>query len=78
MWIHQDAKISRIFLSQDSAINYVKENNNGVYFVVAEGEVLLEDTRLMQKDAIGLENFEDIQLTAKANSHIIAIEVPMK
>jgi hypothetical protein len=76
--IHQDAKISRIDLNQDSDFEYqLKTKNHGVYLMVIEGEVLIENENLKKRDAIGFYNTNSIKLKAIKNSEILFVEVPM-
>jgi hypothetical protein len=76
--IHQDAKISRIDLNQDSDFEYqLKTENHGVYIMVIEGEVLIENENLKKRDAIGFYKTNCIKLKAIKNSEILFVEVPM-
>jgi redox-sensitive bicupin YhaK (pirin superfamily) len=76
--IHQDAKISRIDLNQDFDFEYqLKTKNHGVYLMVIEGEVLIENENLKKRDAIGFYNTNSIKLKAIKNSEILFVEVPM-
>lgn len=76
--IHQDAKISRIDLNQGSDFEYqLKTENHGVYLMVIEGEVLIENENLKKRDAIGFYKTNGIKLKAIKNSEILFIEVPM-
>ena len=76
--IHQDAKISRIDLSENSDFEYqLKTENHGVYIMVIEGEVLIESEILKKRDAIGFYKTNSIKLKAIKNSEILFVEVPM-
>lgn len=76
--IHQDAKISRIDLEENSVFNYIlKSENHGVYIMVIDGEINVENENLTKRDAIGISNMEEIQINSKSTSELLFIEVPM-
>ncbi len=76
--IHQDAKISRIDLSQKTTFNYyLKTEKHGVYLMVISGEISIENKILNKRDAIGITELSDFEITAINNSELLFIEVPM-
>ncbi len=76
--IHQNAQVSRINLSENLAFKYqLKSKNNGVYIMVIEGEVLVDNKILNKRDALGVYNTDVINLKANFSSDILFIEVPM-
>ena len=76
--IHQDAKISRIDLSENSVFKYqLKSENHGVFIMIIQGEVSVENEVLSKRDAIGVYKTDLIGLKANSNSEIIFIEVPI-
>ncbi len=78
-WIHQDAVIS-IFNAKDlGTFEYdVKFKNNGVYFLVIEGEAEINGQKIKKRDALGVSETEKISGTNGGNTSILVIEVPMK
>lgn len=77
--IHQDAKISRIDLNENSTFNYeLKSERNGVYVMVVEGTISIENEILEKRDAIGIEQTNSFKIVAKKNTQLLFIEVPMK
>jgi len=77
--IHQDAKISRIDLDENTNFNYkLKTNTNGVYAMVVEGFISINNEILEKRDAIGIEQINDFNIIAPKNAQILFIEVPMK
>jgi redox-sensitive bicupin YhaK (pirin superfamily) len=77
-WIHQDAWIQIAEISENETISYqLKNSNNGVYFMNIEGTVYVMQHELKNRDAIGIWNENQIQITTKTNAKILAIEVPM-
>lgn len=76
--IHQDAKLSRIDLSENETYNYkLKSENHGVYMMVISGEVNVEDKTLETRDAIGISETENFSIMSKPESELLFIEVPM-
>jgi redox-sensitive bicupin YhaK (pirin superfamily) len=77
--IHQDALISRIDLDENSEFNYtIKSENHGLYAMVIEGEIDLENENLGKRDAIGISGAKNVHIKAKSASELIFIEVPMQ
>ena len=61
--VHQDAQISRIDLCEDSNFMYqLKTENHGVYIMVIEGDLLIENENLTKRDAIGIFETNSINL----------------
>jgi redox-sensitive bicupin YhaK (pirin superfamily) len=78
LWINQDARFALSKLEKGKTLHY--ENGfkgNGVFLVVINGGITLEDTRLEKRDAIGIEDTEGFTITADEESEVLAIEVPM-
>ncbi|MFY7943775.1 MAG: hypothetical protein ACOVNZ_04300 [Crocinitomicaceae bacterium] len=77
-WIYQDAWIHLADISENQTISYqIKKNGNGVYLMNIDGQLCVSDKTLLKRDAIGIWNEEEIQITAQSNSRVLAIEVPM-
>ena len=78
VWIHQDAWFH--LLKTDKVVKdtyHIKKTGNGVYIFIIEGEVTIENELLNKRDAIGVWETEQVTLSAKANSSLLFIEVPM-
>ena len=78
VWIHQDAWFH--LLKTDKVVKdtyQMKKTGNGVYIFIIEGEVSIENELLNKRDAIGVWETEQVTLSAKANSSLLFIEVPM-
>ena len=76
--IHQDAKISRIDLSKNKVFNYdMLSKNHGVYLMNIEGEVVVNEQIAKTRDAIGISNSNSFIVSAKEDSQLLFIEVPM-
>ena len=77
--IHQDALISRIDMDENSTFSYtIKSENHGLYALVIEGEIDIENENLGKRDAIGVSDAKNVHIKAKSVSELIFIEVPMQ
>jgi redox-sensitive bicupin YhaK (pirin superfamily) len=78
LWINQDAYISRGQLAAAHDLPYQwHKNGNGIYLFLISGEIEIDNHLLKSKDAIGVWDTDQILLTAKEDSQILVIEVPM-
>ena len=77
--IHQEALISRIDLDENTTFNYtLKTETNGVYVMLIDGEVEINKEILQKRDAIGIEQTENFEISSKNNAQLLIIEIPMK
>ncbi len=79
LWIHQDAFISVINLSE--ATNYcyqVSQMGNGVFVFVLGGEISIQEKNLGKRDAIAVTDTASIEIWANGFSRVLFIEVPLK
>jgi quercetin 2,3-dioxygenase len=75
--IHQDAWVSRTFLTKDKTLDYdLKPTSFGTYLMVVDGSVEVDGVVLNPRDAIGLIDTNQFKVKALENSYIINIEVP--
>lgn len=78
LFIHQDAFLSLGRFDTDTTREYRLHNiGNGAYFFVIDGEVIVDDTVLGKRDALGAWDTEKVLLKAKRGAFVLAIEVPM-
>lgn len=78
LWINQDSWFTLSDLDQEKTIEYILHNpSNGVYVFIIEGEVSIDNQPLGKRDALGITDVEKKAITAKANSQLLFIEVPM-
>lgn len=68
-----------IELSEENNNSYqLKEQGNGVYFMLIEGEAEINENKLQRRDAIGVWNIMDsVDISFIGSSKLLAIEVPM-
>jgi len=77
--INQNAKISRIELDENTTFNYqLITETNGVYVMVINGELSIDNLQLGKRDAIGIEQTNLFQISSTKKSEVLFIEVPMK
>ena len=79
MWIHQDAWFHLGEFNEETKVKYsIQKNGNGVYVFVIEGEGSVLDKTLSKRDALGIWEADSFSITAKKNSKILLLEVPMQ
>lgn len=77
--IHQNAIISRIDLDKNSNFQYqVSSEFNGVYIMLIDGEITIENNQLSKRDAIGVEQTSSFNIETLKSSQLLFIEVPLK
>jgi hypothetical protein len=77
--IHQDALISSIDLDENSEFSYtLKSENHGLYVMVVEGEINIDNEILGKRDAMGISDAKSVNIKAKVASELLFIEVPMQ
>lgn len=76
--IYQDVRIALGRFAKGQEIEYVlKSPRHGVYFLIIEGEALIEGISLGRRDALGVWNTEKATFQTKEESFVLAIEVPL-
>lgn len=76
--IHQDVRISRVYLKKNDTLPYkLKSSNHGVYIITIYGSGKIEDTLFKTRDAVGITEAKNFELSATEESEYLMIEVPM-
>lgn len=76
--INQDAKISRLTLSENNSFNYpLLSKTHGVYVMVIDGNIDINGTSVESRDALGISETEAFTIKANTTSEMLFIEVPM-
>lgn len=76
--IRQRAVLSLARLDKDSTLEYsVAQSGNGAYLFVIEGEVTVDGSALLVRDAIGVYQETPAVIAAKEPSLVLCIDVPM-
>lgn len=75
--IHQNARISRAFLSENFEIDYPLDPSSfGSFLFVVSGEIEIDGEKYFERDAIGLTEITNFTIKANKNSYVLNIEVP--
>jgi redox-sensitive bicupin YhaK (pirin superfamily) len=76
--IHQDAWFSLGNLERGTEVVYkLKQEGNGVYFFLLEGEAIINDIVLNRRDGLGITETETFTIKADSDAQLLAMEVPM-
>lgn len=76
--IHQNAKLSRIDLKENSSFEYnLISKGHGVYVMNITGNITIGDKEALSRDAIGIIETDKFNITAKQDSQLLFIEIPM-
>lgn len=79
LWINQDAYFSLVNLNKGAGVKYdIYKKGNGIYILVLNGAIKASNESLCKRDAIGIEETDNIEISADENSELLVIEVPMK
>jgi redox-sensitive bicupin YhaK (pirin superfamily) len=79
LWINQDAYFSLADLTKGSNVQYnIQHKGNGIYIFVISGSVEAAGEKLETRDAVGIEDSDNIDIKAAGDSRVLLIEVPMK
>lgn len=79
MWINQDTYFSLADIDKGKEIEYkIKHKGNAAYVFVIEGSIKTANETLGRRDAVGIEDIENIKIKALENSKILLIDVPMR
>ena len=78
VWIHQDAWMHILDADQDQSFDYVLQSpENGVYLIVIEGEVEVDNQTLYRRDAIGIWETDKLTIKTKTDAELLLVQVPM-
>ena len=78
LWINQDSIFALTKLEAGKTLDYKNSfNGNGVYLVVINGSVKVNDTVLNKRDAAGISDTDSFTITATEDAELLAVEVPM-
>ncbi len=78
LWINQDAVFSLTKLDTGKTIDYTTAfAGNGVYLVVINGSVEVDNQILQQRDAAGISGSDVVAIKANEDSELLVVEVPM-
>ena len=76
--IHQNAYLSSANLAKGERLEIAKRDpNHGVYVLVIEGNVVIDNYNLERRDALGIVGSGSIEILAEMGSALLIFEVPM-
>jgi redox-sensitive bicupin YhaK (pirin superfamily) len=79
LWINQDARFALTNMSKGKMLSYTNAfAGNGMYLVVISGEAEVSGHILQRRDAMGISETDTFTVTAKENTELLVIEVPMR
>ncbi|MEO6637541.1 MAG: pirin family protein [Ginsengibacter sp.] len=77
VWINQDAVFSLIHATETKSISYKnKFKGNGIYLMVIDGNVKINNEVLGKRDAIEITGADEISIEIMEPANLLAIEVP--
>lgn len=78
VWIHQNAWFHLGDLSEGWKGKYdLKDNKNGVYFFVIEGDVTIAGQKLNRRDGLGINETDSVEIKTDAVTKLLVMEIPM-
>jgi len=79
VWIHQDAWFHMGRFDAGTTADYtIKKPGNGLYVFVLNGTLEVAGQTLGTRDGLGIEDFENLEFKANADSEFLLMEVPMR
>ena len=78
VWINQDAYFLLGKFDAGKTTNYtIQQEGNGAYVFVLDGEIEIDGDRISKRDAIGIWDTKQLEITATENANYLIIDVPM-
>lgn len=78
VWIYQDAWFHLGKFEENASDSYkLKQEGNGVYIFVLEGEVEIDGQKLGKRDGYGVWETSSFELKSLTDSRVLLMEVPM-
>ncbi len=79
VWIHQDAWFHLGKFEKGLTENYtVKREGNGVYAFVISGSVTINGQTLETRDALGVWDTKNLEITSTSDAEILLMDIPME
>lgn len=77
LYIHQDAKVSMAYCDTDIELDYPLEKEKGIFIMNISGQISIDKHKLNDRDAVAIDETDNIKIKAQANTKILFIEVPL-
>jgi quercetin 2,3-dioxygenase len=79
VWIQQDAWLHLGNFDTGKTVSYdIKQDGNGLYVFVIEGEVAVNEQLLHKRDALGIWDTDTVSFTINKAARILLLDVPMQ
>jgi len=79
LWIHQQAWFYLADLDNNFISEYrLNKKDNGVYFFLISGEIIINEVKLNKRDGIGVWDTDNIKIETKEVSELLIMEIPLK
>lgn len=75
--IHQQAYIRKGKFEKGASINHQINSGNGTYVFLIEGAIQINEESLNRRDAMGIWNTDDFDISIIEDSEVLLIDVPM-
>lgn len=77
--IHQNAWFSLGKLDKDQTIIYnLKDQKNGIYAFVIDGDVSINGEKLNRRDALGIADIHELEIKTGSEAELLLMEIPMQ
>jgi redox-sensitive bicupin YhaK (pirin superfamily) len=78
VWIHQDAWFFLADFEAGFSKKYtLKKSGNGLYLIVISGNITVDQEELSTRDAIGITDFDTLEIAASTDAKFLIMEIPM-
>lgn len=78
LWINQDAYFSLVILEKGKDVSYnINKKGNSVYLFLIDGSITAAGEKLDKRDGMGIEDTNEVAISAREDSELLVIEVPM-
>ena len=78
VWIYQDAWFNLTDLDAGKTVNYrMNKAENGLYIFVLEGSIKINEQQLDRRDALGIIDATELEISALEDAYVLLMEVPM-
>ena len=78
MWINQDAWLYMGDFNKPTSFEYeINKKGNGVYTFVINGRAIISENTLDERDALGIWDTENFNISVVKNTKLLLIEVPI-
>lgn len=79
VWIYQDAWFHiGEFTEEKTVLHSLKKKGDGLFVFVLEGTIHVAGEILRKRDAIGISDITEVEITSQSGSKVLLIEVPME